>query len=182
MIRKSFLFFTGTQVLIFTISFFVAFSSWVRTPIAMVEVKELVSSKNPNYFKAALLCDGIAKDEKIPPVYRYRAKVRAVAYKLQTLFVDKEDLMNVHLKVLDEINKEHYPQAEQMLIDIVDRAIKKKKDSVKPYYFYMDLRDELKQTHAYRDLPKFSDIPPDFVIFYYSIDASPVPILFPPLS
>lgn len=180
-IRKSFLFFTGIQVVVIIISTFIVFGWWLSTPIAMLEVKELVSGKNANYLKAAALCDGLAKDIKIPPVYKYRAKVRAVAYKLSTLLVDKEDLINVRLNILDEINKEHYPQAEKMLADIIDRAIKKKEDSAKPHYFYLDLRDELKEAHEYRNLPKFSDVPPDSIGIYYRFNESPMPILFPPI-
>ena len=180
-IRKSFLLFTGTQVLVYVVSVFMVFGWWARTPIAMFEVKELVASKSPNYLKAASLCEDIAKDTKMIPIYRYRAKVRAVAYKLSTLLVDKEDLINVHDNILGEIEKEHYPQAEKMLTDTIDRAIKRKEDSAKPNYFYIDLRDELKEAHEYRNLPKFSDVPPDFIGIRYTISESPIPMLFPPI-
>ncbi|MFA5345899.1 MAG: hypothetical protein WC315_06480 [Candidatus Omnitrophota bacterium] len=181
-IRKLFLFFTGIQIMVAIISFFAVFVWWVRTPIAMLEVKELVASSSPDYFKAALLCESISKDQKIPPVYRYRSKIRAVAYKLSTVFVDKEDLINVRRNILKEIDNEHYFQAEKMLANVIDRAIKNKENGRKPSYFYVDLRDELKEAQGYCNLPKFSDVPPDYFGLFYDIGSAPIPILFPPIT
>ncbi|MFH1777739.1 MAG: hypothetical protein ABH952_09320 [Candidatus Omnitrophota bacterium] len=175
---------TITSIILFLFIQFMLYLAIFRVRLAPIikaynnifVIEKLVTQIPPNYLKAAWIAESIADTKEMTPYYRYRAKIRAIAYKLSTVVVEREKSRHVLPKIHASIKAYNYKNTEKLLTDFLTKMVQRSNDS-KYKAVYTGLLDELREAIDYRNSPYYTKEPPD-TKYFASYKLTPI-LLFP---